>query len=592
MNVLEVRRKAIDFFLQKEWPQQEWLSPMRFDSLARERGLSSIGSQLERWDQNDVFHPLVKIRRPFTRHTIIEFDEVGSVKEYDPQPLNREPLEDEDVVKVYGEWWIELRERKKQGQCYDDLAICPSADTFEEWSKYTEDHIDIVHIYYHPYQIFRLHSMWQSYHRSVMYPDFAISSQFLQKHEEYTRQSLTHSLESLKESEAKYLQNLSLLLLIEDRYLPSLNGKIKYQGRLGNEWSDSWYDWTRSFVPDSILERSGLTIEQVREFRYDLAIKGWMIDPNWHWFDLIRHATYHHRKKFKGEALLAWDYYEAAEILGLFLEDLTGSPEPPIDSLPHGDRKWKIEAYGIKSDRIDYARGNSLSGVLRSFGLDPRSKVLLFLEGESEGKFFERWCELKKIDLRSLGVRVVLLDGVRALKTPRIKRDLKEARIENIPVVIAVDDEQDSMENLRELYKNGLIDRIYEDFNDKRNIIGAVLWKPCFEDANFTFDELARAWEVTVQQNEFPKGDKSKIKDAIEEARLVAQTKTAIRAIEEIGKHRSFRLWTGKPAIATELANQFADADKPIIYLIRNVIQTASLSKTARYEPPPIQKNE
>ena len=115
MNVLEVRRKAIDFFLQKEWPQQEWLSPVRFESLARERGINLIGTEFERWDQNGIFHPLVKIRSPFTRHSIIEFNEAGSVKKYDPQPLNREPLENEDVVRVYGEWWIELKRRNDDG---------------------------------------------------------------------------------------------------------------------------------------------------------------------------------------------------------------------------------------------------------------------------------------------------------------------------------------------------------------------------------------------------------------------------------------------------------------------------------------------
>jgi hypothetical protein len=592
MNVLEVRKQAIDFFLQKEWPQQEWLSPVQFNSLAQERGINLAGTELERWDQNGILHPLVKIRRPFTRHTIIEFNEAGNVKEYDRQPLNREALDNEDVAKVYGEWWIELRERKNQGKPYDDLAICPSADTFEEWSKYIEDHIEKIHIYYHPYQIFRLHSLWQGYHRSVLYPDFDISHQFLQKHEEFTRQSLASYLRNLRESEAKYLQNLSLLLLIEDRYLPSVIGEIKYRGRLWNERSDSWHNWARSFVPEAILEQSGLIIGQVREFRHDLAIQGWMIDPNWHWFDVIRHAKYHHRKKFKGEALLAWDYYEAAEILGLFLEDMTGSSEPPTDVLAHGDKAGKINVYGIESDRIDYDRGNSLPAVLRSFGLDPGNKIWVFLEGESEHSFLKRWCVLKNVDLRRLGVRVILLDGVRALKTPRIKRDLQEARIENIPVVIVVDNEQDSMANLRELYNNGLIDNIYEDIEGKRNIIGAVLWKTCFEAANFTFDELARAWEAAVQQSEFLKGDKSKLKDAIEEARLIAQTKTAIRAIEEAGDQKRFRLWTGKPAIATELANQFADADKPITYLIRNIMQTASLSKTARYKPPSIQKAE
>jgi hypothetical protein len=95
MNVLEIRRKVIDFFLQKEWHQQEWLSPERFASLARERGMSLIGTEFEVWDQKGISHPLATIRRPFTYHSIIEFNEASGVKEYDPQPLTRGPLENE-----------------------------------------------------------------------------------------------------------------------------------------------------------------------------------------------------------------------------------------------------------------------------------------------------------------------------------------------------------------------------------------------------------------------------------------------------------------------------------------------------------------
>jgi len=562
-------------------------------------GFLSVDEDLETWDRLGILHPLIKVRRQFTYHLITERLPDGAVR-YDPQPLDREPQEGGNVIKLYETWSFGPEQLREWQEREEELVICPSAETFQPWSELREEDIEMpglfyetVGLFYHPYQIFRLREVHQRSHMTFTVPNFALGHETWQQLEDRQRRSLEHALGYLQETEVNFLRRFALLLLVEDRYLPKVRGRISFYGFYPDGIND-WYQWAEAFRPDSALQGSGLTVEEVKQIRRDFAAQGKLIDPNYAWYCLIRHMTYDQRRRLTGEALLAWDYYEVAEMLGRFLEDLAGERQPHVDDLVSGvGREWKKIIYGVAPEEFDYNKGNALPGILRHFGLDPRIKVLFVVEGESEVAFIERWCERKGIDLHAFGIRLVLLGG-KELKSRRTRQYLQDAREEGAPAIIAVDEELEAAKQLEAWVQEGLIDRVFEmsELNNPQVVpIGGMLWKPCFEDANFIFEELLEAWVATINARQGKRTvtiDKEKLRSAVESVRNSQTGMTWIKSMDEVRKKLCHPF--SKPEIARELADRFSDSNKPIILLLQKVIQLGWRARTARYKP--IKKEE
>ena len=590
MSDMGMYKRIAEILLAKDYTQQSLLPPMRVRSFAGDRGISiSISDDdLETWDRLGILSPVVKLRRPFSYHRITEKLPDGSVR-YDPQPLEGEPSHEEGVVKLYGPWDLPLDNSQiiQQG-----ALIYPSSETFQPWSSLRDGYWATVDLLYHPYQIFRLHEVNRQSIWSIKLPNYSLSEGFENEMRGSISEILGRRLASLRQSEDSQLKILALLLLIEDRYLPDIRGwSTSYPSDiLRPEITKNWYEWAETFDPNLVLQESGFTIEEIKQIRHDFAMQGHIVDPNSNWYLVIRYATYEWRGKLKNEVLLAWDYYEVVEMLRQFLTDLTGAYQPGVDDLVAlGNSNWKKRVYGIAAEQIDFYRGNALPGLLRQFGLDPRIKVLFVVEGDSEMAFVERWCERKGIDLNYLAVRQVTLDGVSGLKNRRVRQYLHDALADGACTILAVDEEQDAAEVLQQLVQENLIERVFDVADLRRQdrlAIGAILWKPCFEDANFTFDELLEAWLNVIDASQSdPMVDGERLRQEVRE-RYDSRGKSAIKSIEEVAAHSHPHLPFSKKAIARSLADRFADFNRPIVLLLQNVAQLALSARTARYEPP------
>lgn len=595
MNAYDERKRVIRLLLKKMFPQLGLLDPMRFRNFASERGLSVHEKDLETWDRLGILHPIIKVRCPFTYHLVTGRQPDGTVQ-YDPQPLDQESQAGDDVIKVYDTWSFGPEELRKWQGREEELVICPSVEAFQPWSELMEKDdempgviFETVGMFYHAYQIFQIREVHRLCHQTFSWPDFTLTHEIWQQWGDWQRKSLEGASENLKGAEVDFLRRLALLLPIEDRYLPRIRGRFTSYGWHSNGITD-WDQWAKTFRPDMALQESGLTVEEVQQIRRDFALQGKQIDPNYAWYCLIRHMTFDQRVRLKKEALLAWDYYEVAEILGLFLEDLTGERQPHVDDLvswPGGE--WKKNIYGVAPEEFDYQKGNALPGMLRHYGLDPRFKVLFAVEGESEIEFIKRWCEQRGIDLRVFGIRLFLLGGDE-LRSPRTPQHLQHARNEGAITVIAIDEEgerSNRAEQLKEWVEDRLIDRVFDasELNDHQTVpIGGILWKPCFEDANFTFEELLEAWIATINAKQPKRAlDKERLRREIEGV-CTSQTDVSwIKSMHTVRKRFGLRL--SKPEIARELADRFSDSNKPIILLLQKVIQLGLRARTAQYRP-------
>lgn len=595
MSVYDERKRVIRLLLKKMFPQLGLLDPMRLRNFAFERGLSVHEKDLEAWDRLGILHPIIKVRRQFTYHLITERQPDGIVQ-YDPQPLDQESQAGDDVIKVYDTWSFGPEELREWQEREEELVICPSVEAFQPWSELREkdtempgEVIETVGLFYHPYQVFRLCEVRRLCQTTFTWSAFNLDHEIWQQWEDWQRRSLKHALEHLETTEVDFLRRSALMLLIEDRYLPRIRGRVTLYGWQPNG-IDDWDQWAETFRPDMVLQESGLTVEEVQQIRRDFALQGKRIDPNYAWYCLIRHMTCDQRLQLKKEALLAWDYYEVAEILGLFLEDLTKERQPHVDDLvswPGGG--WKKNIYGVAPEAFDYQKGNALPGILRHYGLDPRFKVLFVVEGESEIEFIKRWCEQQGIDLRVFGIRLFLLGGDE-LRSPRTPQHLQHARNEGAITVVAIDEEGEQSyraQQLKEWVKQRLIDKVFDmaELNNPQAVpIGGMLWKPCFEDASFTFEELLEAWIATINAKQVKcVPDKEKLRSAVESFHSLRTGMTWIKSMDQA--HKKLHLPFCKSGIARELADRFSNSNKPITLLLQKVIQLGLRARTARYKP-------
>jgi hypothetical protein len=334
-----------------------------------------------------------------------------------------------------------------------------------------------------------------------------------------------------------------------------------------------------------------MTHEGLKSLRRNCVLYAETIDPNKALFLLLRHITGSWRQRLKGQALLAFRYYEIAEMLGYFLEDLTGEKQKLVDGLEAVDGDWKKIVFGISSTEIDYRQKVLLPSVTRWFGLDPRSRVLFLVEGESEEKYSRKWFELNHINPDALGIDIFPLHGVGSLSSVQTRQHLEKAKSDNAGIFIAVDNEGNARQTLQGFVDAKLVYPIYhldELKNDEFLGLGAALWNPYFEMANFTKDEILDA--ILALNNKDLTQDNSQLKNELEEECITfcrnSANSTWVYGILMVSA-RKFRTPHGKKVeLATKLVELYRSSDKPINLLLTKVVRFAIKTRRAASAPP------
>lgn len=318
--------------------------------------------------------------------------------------------------------------------------------------------------------------------------------------------NIPHPNDQLLERVARFRKIAIALTALEARYLPSLDPEWIH---LANTHTKEWQEYRQAYDPVAISQQLGYTSAEVREDATFLLHRAHSIDPiDGYWRDLVRRAPSEYWASLKGDALLAMDYREAAEILLRFYEDLVehGATEP----LPEIPRMY----WDPLHERISYHDG-TLDADLMRLGLSPHPRVILAVEGESESMHVPLiWKALEYPNapelwrLLKLGSSSEKLQKVAVLAiTPIIGEQLPNAGGWSLikpptQLLIAVDPENDFapskvggtrakiMKEVRDaLEAQGAMNADQEDLD---NLLNITTWtQSCYEFAHFTDEELA-----------------------------------------------------------------------------------------------------
>ena len=187
----------------------------------------------------------------------------------------------------------------------------------------------------------------------------------------------------------QYRRAIALLCqFISNRYYPKALGDLRSIRVSSISSWDSWlsvgdrhWDWreeARRWDPERAKSLFDLTPERLAHAYDTLAGGQSWLDPLANWYPLVQFVPIDERRRLKGEALLAETLREGALMLRSLYLDLYREELPP----PNEVRGTVITHMPELEVRKDVRR--HLEFVVNRYGLNPRPKLVLFLEGESE----------------------------------------------------------------------------------------------------------------------------------------------------------------------------------------------------------------
>ncbi len=293
--------------------------------------------------------------------------------------------------------------------------IDPSQNGFVPWKTFygtrPEYPREVIRTYYHPYQIYSLNSELESRIRPLirfnLIPQNDESVVNLRK----TGKNMGNRPEIMRKDSKKDEKFVELLLFIQNKYLPLVKqlGYINITGDSPNNL-ERWYDLKRKIIPNEIVSALGLKVEEIKDYRGSIGVYGLSIDPLENWYDLIKYIKYAKRQKLKGAALLAQDFYIISDMLALLLEDLTGEKQLETGSISDTMQgRGKVQVYGKK---LNYVDRDILIELLREYGINPRPRLVLIVEGYTEEIVFPIIANAMGIPLERYDIQIINIQGV------------------------------------------------------------------------------------------------------------------------------------------------------------------------------------
>jgi len=285
----------------------------------------------------------------------------------------------------------------------------------------------------------------------------------------------------------EYLRVLALLLLVEPLVRPWLNLPIREGARRGRHETFEDYDaWRRAEDGARLFDSVGMPLERIEHWYRELAIQAALADPLEAFRPLIRHASRDKRAYLKGAALWADKLYDTAEVLRRYAELYHGCTWIEEDDARHGPRGAVVKQVLYGAPRTGDFDRTVFRRLVRDHDLDPQARMTWFVEGETEMAFVPHWAELHGIDLGRAGIEMMNVRGVGGITSDRLRELLERYGREEAFAFISLDEEDRRRdprgEHLRTLRKYA---------RDRLLITGYRVWHPDFEQANFTFEELA-----------------------------------------------------------------------------------------------------
>jgi len=269
----------------------------------------------------------------------------------------------------------------------DGLMEFPKKGDYEPWNNFKHDykkgeHHDSKLMYYHPFQIMQVLHIIQSKKFSLMYydsdtvKDIRKKTSNMKKIRDITKKSFKNTTDGLTNL-------IGFLMLLEEPYRFHAFGHISTNAMRKGDSFNSWVKWKiKTFSPQKLIQQNSLSVDDIEKMYEKVGLRGHIIDPLEHWYDLTRIMRPSILKQLKGKSLTAQLYYNISRMIAFLYYGLTKKILKEPDLFFDGrNGEWKKDIY---SDPFDYATSKTQRGIIRYFVRDPTTRIFLLVEGKTE----------------------------------------------------------------------------------------------------------------------------------------------------------------------------------------------------------------
>lgn len=252
-----------------------------------------------------------------------------------------------------------------------------------------------------------------------------------------------------------------------------------------------WRRYVRSWDAQEVVSVFDLTPEKLRHAYNGLAVEQTHSDPLEKWYQLVQFINVRERRKLKGDALKVETLRSGALMLRALYQDLYDEELPPPNEVV-GTVITHIPEMEVRENTLHH-----LEYVANRFGVNPKPKVSLIVEGESEevavAEFFKGYYGVHP---GKLGIEVIPLRGVdfatggKADRFRAIFRLIDYLHHHQTITFLILDNEGYAHRLKTEAQKLKSI------HHEKRFVTRPEyirIWKTCYEFENYSCTEIAEA---------------------------------------------------------------------------------------------------
>jgi hypothetical protein len=472
--------------------QNTLLSASRFVDYCKKRGIKIDERRLEKFEKLGMFYPMLRIKHPRLKIKIRKVETETDTYTEECGILEEGEEWDGDINIDYA--FLDYRKKEYIDSWINDgLVYIPSNKTFQPWSDYRigDDFQKQTETYYSIFQTLPLYLLTHKMTSPIGIENLATWTQKeIKNWFKWAKQDAKSLVKSCQESEGIRDELANLGQVLSSRYLPYAE---KYEGMISlpHDESFDWREYRLNWNAEELLDELGLTVEKIARYYEVAESQASYDDPLDRWNDLVQFVRNSKKEQLKDAALLAQTWRVLGRIINLFHRDLTGDFIYSYGK----DVKTKERIYGKDVPQNNLA---FLEYVSNEFGVNPRPKLYLFVEGDGEVEQFPRLAiELLGIDFSEIRIQIQNLHGVSGFEGD--KKVDKYGALEKLieyyhdkqTIAFFILDKEGRVENV----KQKLITKASKEHPNRtitRNEY-IKLWDKNVEFDNFTNKEIAEA---------------------------------------------------------------------------------------------------
>jgi hypothetical protein len=398
-----------------------------------------------------------------------------------------------DEPDAMGTTLLQLRAARRGGRLID-----PTLRPYRPWLEFGDRNLK------HPPGWWNglIYSYWQLLALPHLSKRLSTARQLGARPNTWVRLAPQHPFET---DDRERLKRIALAITaLEARYLPKLDPDLI---RLSAAQIDQWYKYRYAVGAQTLSEQIEYDAEQASSDAQWLLLAANHLDPMGDWSELVKYADPRRWQSLRGDVLAALEHRIAAEILLLFIDELTtrGASDP----IP----KLRGNFWHPMVERLSY-KPKTMDQVLDDLGVSPHPRAVLIVEGESEYATVPKVVEALNLQLAPDLVRVISMGGIHKdlnliaafAATPFVGEKLGDSYLLTRPpthLMITVDPDEGFRTPDDVVKKRSAILGIIRHVltaqgvsvldDDLNQLVQIKTWKKsCFEFAHFTNEELVK----------------------------------------------------------------------------------------------------